>query len=178
MIHDGTAHQIFRISELASLIAGQLTLISPRSTVNLACTCRCLEEPVLSVLWQTQPQLDTLLKVLPEETWDCDNLAPGESLVRVHGPDPPFEGSSAQLYDCFSSESREDHRRRLGRGSNATRLGCAESTWMGGETLWRIPSVNYASIHPLADGSQQYKIYFGASRNPAFLTQTYSFPHI
>jgi len=93
MIYDGTPHRIFRISELTRLIAGQLTLISPKSTPSLACTCRYLEEPALSSLWQTQPLLDTLLKVLPGETWSCDNPGPGKSVVR--GPNPPFEESSA-----------------------------------------------------------------------------------
>ena len=93
MVHDGTSHRIFRIGELTMLIASQLTLISPKSTASLACTCRHLEEPSLSSLWQTQPSLDTLLKVLPGETWRCDNPGPGKSVVR--GPNPPLENSSA-----------------------------------------------------------------------------------
>jgi len=103
MIYDGTPHRIFRISELTRLIASQLTLISPKSTASLACACRHLEEPVLSSLWQTQQSLDTLLKVLPGETWRCDNSGPGTSVVR--GPDPPFENSSAQVGGYFSSGS-------------------------------------------------------------------------
>ena len=86
MIHDSTPHRIFRISELTRLIASQLILISPKSTVNLACACRYLEEPVLSSLWGTHLPLDTLLKVLPQETWRCDNLRSGKSVVC--GPNP------------------------------------------------------------------------------------------
>jgi len=40
-----------------------LTSTGLESIVNLACACLCLEEPVLSTLWETQPSLHTLLKV-------------------------------------------------------------------------------------------------------------------
>ena len=66
---DITSHRVFKIGELTRLIASQLVSISQRSAVNLACACRCLEEPVLSTLWETQPLLYTLLMTLPEDTW-------------------------------------------------------------------------------------------------------------
>jgi len=70
MTHDSiTSHRILKISELTRVIASQLTSLSRRSAVNLACVCRYLEEPVLSTLWEEQRTLYTLLKVLPEETW-------------------------------------------------------------------------------------------------------------
>ena len=72
MIHDNTSHRIFRISELTRLIASQLVPTSLKSTANLARACRCLEEPVLSTLWETQWSLCTLLSVLPEEIWDYE----------------------------------------------------------------------------------------------------------
>ena len=68
MAHDGTPHCIFKISELARLIASQLISIDRGGVVSLACACQYLEEPVLSALWETQSTLSTLLKVLPEET--------------------------------------------------------------------------------------------------------------
>ena len=61
-------HRVFKISELTRPIASQLVLISRQSAVNLACTCRSLEEPMLSTLWETQWSLYTLLEVFPEET--------------------------------------------------------------------------------------------------------------
>ena len=71
MIHDNTPHCVFKISELTRHIASQLVLIDGRrSAVNLACACRCLEEPVLSTLWETERSMDTLLRVLPEGTWE------------------------------------------------------------------------------------------------------------
>lgn len=69
MIHNSTPHSIFKISELTRSIAGQLVLISRKSAVNLACSSRYLEEPVLSALWETQSSLFTLLELLPEHTW-------------------------------------------------------------------------------------------------------------
>lgn len=64
---DSAAHRVFKISELTRAIASHLTLISRGSTVNLARTCRCLEEPVLSTLWETQSRLTTLLELLPKK---------------------------------------------------------------------------------------------------------------
>jgi len=82
MIHDSTPHRVLKISELTRHIASQLVLThSRRSTVNLACACRCLEEPVLSTLWETQWSLITLLRVLPKETWEFKHLELGDNMV-------------------------------------------------------------------------------------------------
>jgi len=88
-VHDSTPHHIFKISELTRLIASQLVLISRRSTVNLACTCRALEEPTLSTLWETQRSLFTLLEVLPETR---EHQCLGTDIYVVRGLDPPLEG--------------------------------------------------------------------------------------
>ena len=72
MIRDSTPSRVFNIGELSRLIASQLVLISRKSAVNLACTCRSLEEPVLSTLWENQWSLCTLLETLPEETWQLE----------------------------------------------------------------------------------------------------------
>ena len=81
MIHNSTPHRVFGIGELARLIAVQLILISPNSAMNLACACRCLEEPVLRTLWEAQPSLLTLLNVLPGENWDV-GCPEGKFVVR------------------------------------------------------------------------------------------------
>ena len=91
MTHDSTPYRVLKISELTRLIASQLVLISQRSTVNLACACRSLEEPILSTLWETQSSLDTLLGALPEETRKFQRLKLGDYVVR--GLDPAPEGS-------------------------------------------------------------------------------------
>lgn len=78
--------RVSRITELTRLIAGQLVLISPKSVVNFARTCRHIEEPALSTLWETQQSLRVLLEVLPEETLERGRLAFGEPAVR--SPDP------------------------------------------------------------------------------------------
>ena len=114
MIHDGAPHRIFRISELTSLIASHLVLICPKSTASLACACRYLEEPVLSILWQMQWSLDTLLKVLPKETWSCENAErAGDS--SVCGPNTcsrkrvlKFKGNSAQDREASVARGLEE----------------------------------------------------------------------
>jgi len=81
MIHHNTSLRVFKINELARIIASQLSLISPESATNLARTCHCLEEPVLSALWEIQESLPTLLKVLPEANWCIDGVV-GNHTVR------------------------------------------------------------------------------------------------
>ena len=83
MIHNSASHRVFKIGELTRLIASQLISIDRGSVVNLACACRCLEEPVLSTLWEIQWLLDILLGVLPEGTWNFD----GPGLGVVCGPE-------------------------------------------------------------------------------------------
>jgi len=70
MLDESASHRVFKISELAGAIASQLILISRGSAVNLACTRRCLEEPVLSVLWEEQSWILALLRVLPKGALD------------------------------------------------------------------------------------------------------------
>ena len=93
MVHDSTPSRVFNISELSRLIAGQLVLISPKSTANLARACRSLEEPVLSTLWEAQGSLHTLLETLPEETRQLNH--PGFNLRVVCGLRLPSSGGSA-----------------------------------------------------------------------------------
>jgi len=90
MTHDSTPHRVIKISELTRLIAKKLVLISRKSAVNLACACRCLEEPVLSTLWETQRLFVTLLRVLPKETWEFQHLELGDNMVC--GLNSPLEG--------------------------------------------------------------------------------------
>ena len=92
MIHDNTPHRIFEITELTRAIASQLILTSRKSTVDLARTCRYLEEPALSTLWETQGSLDTLLKVLPEETWRFES-----DDHRVRDLDPPLRNRTLKF---------------------------------------------------------------------------------
>ena len=96
MIHDSTPHPIFKISELTRLIASQLVLISPGSTVNLACASRYLEEPALSTLWETQQSLCTLLGVLPKDTLHWGNFTFNTNVVC--SLNLPSDESNAQVY--------------------------------------------------------------------------------
>ena len=89
MIHDNAPLRVFKISELTRAIASQLVPISRKSVANLACACRCLEEPVLSTLWETQESLSILLEVLPEANLQVDGTV-GSYTVR--GLDLPVGG--------------------------------------------------------------------------------------
>ena len=78
-------HRVFKISELARLVALELVLVSQESVASLACTCRYLEEPALSTLWAKQVSLSSLLKALPGKTLDCEDLGRRKCLVRRVG---------------------------------------------------------------------------------------------
>ena len=93
MTNDCAPHRVFKISELTRLIAEQLVPDNQRSAVSLACTCRYLEKPVLSKLWETQDSFSALLKVLPRDTWDSNDVALTQSVVR--DPNFPSEESNA-----------------------------------------------------------------------------------
>jgi len=95
MIQGGAPNRVFEIAELARLIASQLVLTSRKSTANFARACRYLEEPALSALWATQPSLRTLLRVLPEETWDYIYQEP--DVKEVRGLDLPLGKSDAEV---------------------------------------------------------------------------------
>src|SRR5882757_5549156 len=58
-------HRIFEIDELTMLISRHLVSIGRKSTVSLACTCRLLETPALSSLWEVQGSLPLLFNVSP-----------------------------------------------------------------------------------------------------------------
>lgn len=67
------AARVFSVDELATLIAAHLVEISPQSAVSLARTCRVLEVPALSALWETQDSIRSLItRVLPEDVWCYD----------------------------------------------------------------------------------------------------------
>ena len=93
MLDGSASHRVFKISELTSAIASCLVPISRGSAANLARTCRFLEEPALSALWENQSQLETLLEVLPEETRECKYSSAFGGLM-VRGLDLLFEISN------------------------------------------------------------------------------------
>ena len=95
MIDDSAPYRVLKIGELTRLIASQLILIGRESAANLACTCRYLEVPVLSTLWETQSPLYTLLKTLPRDAWGWEYLRPGKRVVR--DLNLPLHESNAQF---------------------------------------------------------------------------------
>ena len=75
--------------------------------MNLACACRYLEEPVLSILWEKQKSLRTLLVVLPVETWGIEDTRwnAGYTVRSMHLP-LPKGGTKARVtpvQDCGGS---------------------------------------------------------------------------
>ena len=97
--------------------------------MNLACVSRYLEEPVLSTLWEGQPSLCTLLKVLPGDVWKFEKEEDGGIPV-VRDLEPSLGESTLKFR--FSSRLWGIHHQRLGTGSSATRLGCDDSAWKCG----------------------------------------------
>ena len=79
------ASRVFSVDELATLIATHLVEISPQSAVSLAQTCRVLEVPALSALWETQDSIRSFIMcVLPRDVW-CYAIRDGperHSIVR------------------------------------------------------------------------------------------------
>ena len=64
------ATRVIHVDELATLIATHLVAISPRSTLTLAQSCRALEIPALSTLWEIQHSIKLLIKsVLPADAY-------------------------------------------------------------------------------------------------------------
>ena len=57
--------RVFKIDELVRLISSHLLSTDPGALVSLACTCRNLEVPALSSLWETQCSFVTLIRLLP-----------------------------------------------------------------------------------------------------------------
>ena len=113
MIDDSAVHRVLKIGELTRAITNHLTSTGRKSATNLACTCRCLEEPVLSTLWEEQPWLEILLEVLPEENRDRINPGFGEWVIWVvRGPGRPLQMLNAQIR--FASV--QDHGESLARG--------------------------------------------------------------
>lgn len=69
-------HRIFEIEELARLISHHLVSTDCYSAVSLACTCRSLEEPALSSLWELQNSLSTLIRVSTLGTSPTETISP------------------------------------------------------------------------------------------------------
>jgi hypothetical protein len=91
----GTAVQMpchpFQVDEVFRFIVEQLVALSPRCVLSLALCCKSLTDMSLSVLWERQKRLSTLIKVLPPDAWtyqETDSTA-GELVGRPHFHDHP-----------------------------------------------------------------------------------------
>lgn len=95
MTQDNAPLRVLKISELTRAIASQLVSYRRRGAACLARTCRYLEEPALSALWETQQSLFTLLKVLPKGNWRIDGTGQDRT---VRGLGFPVEKLNAQAW--------------------------------------------------------------------------------
>jgi len=172
------AHRVLEIGELTRLIAGQLVVVgNQKSAVNLACSSRYLEEPVLSALWETQSSLHTLLKTLPSHTWHFGREGGGLEST-VCGLNFTFVRSNVGVYGYFSSRLWRILHQRVGTGCGVTRLGCIKSTWKIVLPSEKAPSSSYASTCLPTGGSQHCENYVGPSQDPPSLMLTSAFLRI
>ena len=64
-------HACLYVDEIVRLIAREIVASGRKAVaVALACCCKSLEDPVLDELWETQKELNPLLKSLPGGVWD------------------------------------------------------------------------------------------------------------
>ena len=69
---------LFQVDDVFRLVVEELDFLSARSTLSLALSCKSLTDLSLSVLWERQKKLSTLIKVLPPDAWayeETDSLA-------------------------------------------------------------------------------------------------------
>ena len=77
----------FQVDEVFRFIVEQLVALSPSSALSLALCCKSLTDLSLSVLWERQKRLSTLIKVLPPDAWMYQETdSPAGELVGY----PPF----------------------------------------------------------------------------------------
>ena len=81
------------------LIVEQLVVLGPRSILSLALSCKSLTDVSLSVLWERQRRLSTLIKVLPPDAWtyqETDSPA-GELVGYSHFRDHPMVNAQTSV---------------------------------------------------------------------------------
>ena len=87
--------RVFEIDEIFRIIATHVVDIDSPSAVALACCCKALEEPVLSLYWEDQP-LDRLASVLPTDVLKRSGL--GKSPYYVRASSTPQSNTSPDLH--------------------------------------------------------------------------------
>ena len=72
----------FQVDEVFRSIVEELVVLSPSSVLSLALCCKSLTDLSLSVLWEQQKRLSTLIKVLPPDAWTYEETdSPAGELV-------------------------------------------------------------------------------------------------
>lgn len=89
----------FQVDEVFRLIVEQLVALGPGSALSLALCCKSLTDMSLSVLWERQRRLSTLIKVLPPDAWayqETDSPA-GELVGYSHFHDHPMANAHTSV---------------------------------------------------------------------------------
>lgn len=94
----------FQLDEVFRIIVEQLVALSPRSALSLALCCKSLTDPSLSVLWEQQKRLSTLVKVLPPDVWVYQETDSPTGELVGH---PRFRGS--RCAQCAVLRYVDDH---------------------------------------------------------------------
>lgn len=75
------------VDEVFRSIVEELIALSPRTVLSLALCCSSLTDVPLSVLWERQKRLSTLVKVLPPDAWAYEETeSPTGQLVGRNRP--------------------------------------------------------------------------------------------
>lgn len=78
-----------QVDEVLRSIVEEVISLNPRSVLSLALCCSYLTDVSLSVLWEQQRKLSTLIKVLPPDAWAYEETqSPAGQLVSLNRPRP------------------------------------------------------------------------------------------
>ena len=150
-------HPIIETDKVVRLVIDELVEISPETTVSFALTCRSLEEPALSALWEQQTLLSDLVGVLPNYTQVGDEHG---AEVIVSGVDFPAD----RVSDTNSPRRLSTIlQRKIGPGCNDTLPGCADYTSVPTETSPALPSSGFHVILLVGYCSPGWSGYTGIS---------------
>jgi hypothetical protein len=149
-------HPIIETDKVVRLVIDELVEISPETIVSFALTCRSLEEPALSALWEQQTLLSDLVGVLPNYTVGDEHGAE----VIVSG-----RGFPADRVSDINSPRRLSTilQRKIGPGCSDTLPGCADYTSVPTETSPALPSSGFHVILLVGYCSPGWSGYTGTS---------------
>ncbi|KAJ7671224.1 hypothetical protein B0H17DRAFT_1209079 [Mycena rosella] len=91
-------HRGLRIPEVVELICGEAKF---STLVALAQTCQALQPPALSVLWRDQSDLMPLLKCLPSDLWELEEVENRPTRLRFRRAIAPSDWTRVIFYAVY-----------------------------------------------------------------------------